>query len=745
MIKENAIINALPLGKPKKSIDIAGFLKRYGLYVILLGSLLFACLLPLLFILKKQNYEVHAFLKLDPVIPTLITRTDESSIVNYYQDYANTLAHSMTTVDVLAKTVDRLGKADRKALFPAGLSSEKCAELLALRLTVSPVKGTHLLDISISGEKSLGLAPLLNTLMRVYIEEDRNNSTMVDNDRLKYLYDQKAALNQDIAMYERSLDSLARDISTSTYAEGFNRAGQNNEEMSRIYDKLLSDRITSEARYREAVRTAADLRSVSLKPLVDEMVMADPSLHFTDSWTYQQLQELRSTTDGLTSSNPDRIYVEQRMAAMKNYDQKLRDEVRKTARGVVNGKHDIEMRKEIILARNGMEKAKKVEADFRKEVDANMKESKRISLGIRRGESLTTYLKHKHDLLDNIDTRITEIEVERKAPLRLSIESVARTPKVPMKSNFKTLALGFVGASFGSVAAFFLLVEFLDDRIRTARDVASALGYPPTQVIGDVRRKARAGGPQCDLAPVAFSSEAIGSLAIRLCREQAQSGSRILLFTGLEHGAGVTSIAGSCALALSKIVERVLVIDGNIGVPAMASGANPAGASGLGGYLVSGGDWKAYVERSAEGNLDSLPPGVAPATGMPRQRLRALLEEAGRSYDFVCIDASPLLESHLTEQLAIYADIVLLISLQDSSHYPDLRRSAELLVQLGVPGIAPILNQAGARTRISLDDLTRRPPKAFVDKLPAGIAGFLHKLAVRLRKIDRIVDDVQGS
>jgi polysaccharide biosynthesis transport protein len=745
MIKENAIVNPLPLGKASKSFDAVGFLKRYGLYILLLGGIIFGIMSPLILMFKKPYYEVHGYMKVDPVTPTLITRTDDNSIVNYYQDYANTLAHSMTTIDLLTKTVDALGREERQALFPRSLPSEKCAELLVHRIKVTPMNHTHLLDIMISGDSPKGLAPLLNTLMRVYMDEDRNSSNLVDNDRLKYLYDQKEAIKQEMTMYERGLDSLTRDISTSTYSEAFNMASKNNDELSRLFNNVMGDRIKAEAQYREVKRSSRELKSVPLKPLVDEVVMTAPSLNATDAWTNQQLQELRSTTDGLTAKNPDRIYVEQRMAAMKKYDQQLRNEVRKTAQSVVYGKQNIELRRSEILARHDYEKAKRTEDDLRKELDSNLKESKRISIGIRRGEYLETNLKHKHDLLDNIDTRITEIQVERKAPLRLSIESLARVPSTPLKSNLKNIAMALVAGSFGLVAGLFFFIEFTDDRIRSPRDVMNALGHPPTQIVADVR-KSKKTGLQYSLAPEQFRSDEIGSMSIRFCREQAQSNTRVFLFTGLESGAGTTSITGSCAAALSKMAQRVLVIDGNVGMARESlTQKDDKPSQGLCGYLAEGGSWKEYIVSTKGSNIDILHAGSLEQGALPRQRVRELLEEVRHAYDFICIDGAPLLHSHLTEQMAIYTDVVVLICLKDSSTFSVLRQSAELLVRLGVPGIAPVLNQSGLKRRVTLGDLLKIPPAFLIDRLPDNMAGALRKIFAGLRGIDRIVSSLQGA
>jgi Mrp family chromosome partitioning ATPase len=454
---------------------------------------------------------------------------------------------------------------------------------------------------------------------------------------------------------------------------------------------------------------------------------------------------MRSTTDGLTANNPDRIYVEHRMDAMKKYDLKLREEVSKTAHGIVYGKQNIEMRKSAILARNDFEKAKKTEEALKRELDNNLKESKRISIGIRRGEYLSTNLKHKHDLLDNLDTRITEIEVERKAPLRLSVESVARTPSAPLKSNAKNVAMALLAVSFGLVGGVFFVIEYTDGRIRTTKDVRNALGSPPTQVIENVRDR-RSGNIECSLAPEDFRSDDIGSLAIRFCREQEQSNTRVILFTGVENGSGTTSIAYSCARALSRISGRVLLIDGNI-APSKRGGEQDsvAGSAGLCGYLANGGPWRDHLVPATEGNVDVMHAGRMTAEGMPRQRVRELLGEARQEYDFICIDGAPLLQSHLTEQMAIYSDIVVLISLKDSSSYTDLYRAAELLVRLGVPGIAPILNNSSAKKRVSLGDLLKSPPEPIMKRLPDKLVELLRKMSAHIRAIDRIINSLQGA
>jgi len=738
MLKENAVRELLPYGKPSKSFDVIGFLKRYGLFILFLGSFLFAMLTPLIFLIKNPYYEVHAFLKLDPVISKLITTSEESSIVNYYKDYANTQAHSIKSFDILKLTVEQLSSRERNAIFPGIKSSDICADILNRVITVKTVPGTQLLEIIISGNKPYGLAEIVNKLMNVYINDNRKRNNATDSDKLKYLYGQKKSIEDQMSMYERNLDSLTKDIATAAYSEDFNIAAKNSLSLLGIYDNALFERIKAETNYEKIQSESRQLPSLSLNPLIEELVMNNQSLYSTDSWTYQQLQEMRSTTDGLTPRNPDRIYVEQRMDAMKNYATKLHDEVRNTAKSVLYGKRNLDLQTQLVLAKTDLEKTKKIELQIQQELDKNLQESKRVSIGIHKGESLSEFLKHKRAMLDILDTRITEIEIENKAPLRISIESQARTPKAPLKSNTKNLLTMFFVSAFAIVGGAFFIYEFLDDTIRRPVDVERALGYPPTQTISDIEKQID-GEQHLSIAPDDFKAHQIGSLAIKFCREKELDNTRTILFTGIEKGVGSSAIAFSCAKALSRIAPKVLMIDGDIEVPEVENDSEfLLNLPGLCDYLYNGGSWKDYIISTPGDNIDMMYAGNITANPIPRQLIKNLLDEVKKEYDFICIDSASLLKSHLTEHLAIYSDIVALVCLGDSSKYQNLRHSAELLIRLGVPGIAPILNFGGIKQTLSIEELFDNPPEFIKKIIPNKTIDYITNSQI-LSKVDKLI------
>jgi polysaccharide biosynthesis transport protein len=732
---------ALPFGKPNKPINIIGFFRRYGLFVLVIGAFLFTVTVPLVLLISKPNYEVHAVLRIDPIIPSVITKSEDLSIINYYQDYANTQAKQILNFDVLETTVKKLTADERASIFAPSLPPATCADIAANIIKVNPEPGTHLVDISVSGPKKKGLASLVNNLMQAYLDKMRTGNEMQDNARLEYLRNKKAALTNDIAAIEAKLNILTKDISTADFAENNNLANRKLAELQQVAVNVFADRVSAENMFHESERNSQQLKALSLDPMVEEIVMGDQSLDFTSSWTYQQQQQLRSSTDGLTTSNPDRIYVEERMKAMRDYEKKLQNEVRNSAKMIVYGKRDYEQKKELIQTRNKAVKTRSNEDELLRELDKTQKESVRISLGLHLGEALKSTLQHKRDLLNQVDTRIHELELEGKAPLHVAIESLAREPDVPAGSNTKKLMMVFAGLSFGGVTVLFFVFDFLDNRIRRKEDIKAALGYPPAKEILKSAEKRRF--PHIlEVAPDDPEAKKIRSLAVKFVHENQINSSKIILFSGVERRSGATSLARNCAQALSSLAPKVLLIEAAINTPPLSAierlGREPEGFHEL---LSGSGSPEQLIVKGAGGSPDMLFYGNAASRIVSQERLPELFSRFRGTYDFICIDAPPVLESNLTENLALHAEIVTLIALGNSTMYRDLRAAAEVFVRLEVPAIMPILNWGGPAKSSQIDRMLEKPPE-FLDRINAGK---LEALFLKLPSGRRLFDLVNGA
>ena len=743
MINENVIREPLPYGKKSKSLDLAGFAKRYGLFILVIGSFLFTISVPIVLLISKPNYAVKAIMRVDPVMPSLITSSDDPQIINYYQDYARTQAQRMMSFDVLKKTVEKLTLEEKASIFPKGMPIDNCATLLSFNIKTNPLIGTHLIEITASSLKKEGLAPLVNKFMAVFLEKVRKNLEMRDNERLVFLRNKKQNLITEVSTIENKLILLTKDINTATFSESFNIAGKKTEQMQSLYIKALGEQIAAKTQLDEKVQLNNQIKSLSLEPMVEEMVMKDASLNLTSSWTYQQQQQMRSSTDGLTKNNPDRIYIEERMAAMRDYEKKQKNELNKNAHKILYGIRDFGLNKELITAKNDFDRTNTVEEKIKEELTKSSTDAIKTSVGIHLGESLEAELKHKRELLDHIDTRIQELEVEGKAPLRLSIESAARKPDHAEGSNVNKLFMIFFSLSFGSVGCVFFAYDYFDNRIRRTKDIQQALGYSPACIV----QKSRDNIPFHQLISLAANNDAakaIKSFAVQLSLEKTESKAAIILFTGVDNESGCTSIALNTAEALAALSPKVLLIEGNIANPAFCKITGLSSESkGFSDFLNSTELWKNFIVSSPTYNSSIMHAGSTMVGNISQHRIKELFDSAKREYDYICIDCAPVLQSDLTEHLALYADIIVLISVGESTYFNDLRKAAELLVHLKVPAIAPLLNWGGLKRSMSIDKLLEKQPE-ILDKINTKkIEEFIQNIpdAKELgRKIKTIVD-----
>jgi succinoglycan biosynthesis transport protein ExoP len=681
----------LPGSKANKPFDVIGFVFRYGLIIVTLGLFILTMLVPVVLKVKKPNFEVYAMLKIDPVIPSLITKSEDPSITGFYHDFVRTQAARISEYDVIAEALGTLTPEQKETQCPADFSVEQCVALLQRIITISPVSRTHLVKLSIQGPKKEGLAPVLNALMATYLEKMHLELEKKDTRRLTYLVGKKETLKAEIQQKEAQLQDFASTVLSSTFTEDFNVWQKRVEELQKSYIHFFGDRVQAENEFKLEMKSAESLRQLSLNALVEEGVMADDAIAFTSSWTYQQLQDLRSSIDGVTAENNDRKRVEQRMDAMRDYEKELRKETRDNLDSIIYGKRDIELQQGLIKKENSYREALANEEEILAELTKAERVSGQNSSSILKGSSLETELDHARELLFRIDTRIHELEAESRAPLRVTVESEAKEPKTPAGSNIKKLLMMCVAFSFGSVGGVFLMIDFFDNRIRSKKTVLHALGHPSTWPISPAPEGV---GFRSILTKASGSeaAKAIRSLATRIYREHQEKQARVFLFTAVDNQSGTTSITMNTAQVLAFQSSRVLVIDANI--QDWGSGDDGSGEEGCDATF----DPLEAVQHDKQKGFDYLVSFMPEtSTRYASRMLNRFLSEARERYDFICIDAAPVLQSDLTEYLAANSDAAILIIQGDSTTYRSLRQSAEILVGLDIPALAPVLNWGGEK------------------------------------------------
>jgi Mrp family chromosome partitioning ATPase/uncharacterized protein involved in exopolysaccharide biosynthesis len=700
-------------GKPGKPFDPVGTFTRHWLKILVFGTVLFILLAPFSFIMSKPYYTAMGKLRVAPVVPSFLAQTQEKSITDYFEDYISTQVDRIKEIDILKEAINKLPPELRSIYVPGKIPISLAVDILDKRLNVMHVMGTHLIILNISGEKPEGLAEIINNVIMIYLDKLQKEEEGKNNRRLAYLMEEQKRLEQRFHEYSLRFQDLINKTGTSNFSETYNIMSKRLSQLQAVFVRTFSNRVDKESILKGVVKEAEEIKKIPIDPYVEEMIFNNNALWDMDTYTYRELQKMRATLDGVTKNNPDRKYVEIRMKGMENYLSRMKEDVRRRTIEIIRKKRDAELQKKILKARTEYETAVKAENALRKEIEIVKKKTAELSQLLIEGRFLEEKIKHTRNLLNRVDERIQELKLEARAPVRISLETPARYPDRPAGTNLKKLLMMFFAVAFGSVAFVAVVFDIMDNRIRSVRDVANAIGAMPSWPISNYLLTGRADVPFHRVTmddPTNVVAKAIRSLAIKLDKERKEHDAKIVVFTGVDAVSGVTGIICNTAHAMTRLCGRVIVIDANLTSPYLHN-------------IIEGGERRKTlldllttdvsvdecIIHDSERGHDFIVIGRTPTeeeiARLDKARFIGLIESLRSKYDFIIVDAPPILISDFTEFLMVHTDIAALVIQGDRSLYKATRAAAEFLVKLEVPAVAAVLNWGAPRYKTKVQEL----------------------------------------
>ena len=686
-------------GKKSKPFHIVGFALRRGSLIFLLGGLLCLVLLPFLLQRASPIYETDAMLLLDPAKEPTLTGRERDAIPGSIADYMRTLVNRINSYDVLAEALSRLDPEDFPAFLNPDHPLERNVYRLMSRIRVRDVFRTYLISLTIAADKPEGLGPVLNEIMVVFVEKIQAEQERQYERRLSYLKDEREKLLVRLDDERTDLLALAEGMDQKAFLhETYSLHVYKQDMIQRLFWEAEGKHSEMRALLEKALADREAIRKLDLQPFADERVADNFGINRIEQWTYEQVQGLRASIDGLTPENPDRIYVEDRMRAMNAFLEGYKQQVNEETIRNIQKKLEYELDLDVIKARSAYEAAKANADNLKVLLGQATTEAAETSEAIYRASEILFAMEQLRNRLAALNNRIDDAEMEAKAPVRLDIDKWAVSPVESARTNTKTLGMMALALSFGSVFGFIFMFDFLDNRLRDPAEVTKGLGGPGPAPIWHVGLEELESGNVAEASletPRAPAVMAMRSLAVRLEREREQYGAKIFVLTGLNPECGVSSLALNLAHILRFGCQRVLVIDGNLLRPGMSrleSGLKEA--PGLWELLsvVEVNDWKTAVQHEARRRIDVITAGK-PGPMIPnRARFLTLLANVTGEYDIILLDVAPLLEDEFSGFAAMHADATLLVGREDVSLFRDLRQSIDLLVQAEVPAVSAVLN-----------------------------------------------------
>jgi capsular exopolysaccharide synthesis family protein len=547
------------------------------------------------------------------------------------------------------------------------------------RLSVDPVRRSRLVQISFEAQDPKVAAEAVNALAANYIQ---------GNIESRWQSAQKASewLSQQLESFKARLEKSEDDLQGYAQKNGLlfleTQKGDTenivNERLRELQDELT--KAQAERYAKESLYRLTEVGDYSALPgVVDNKLMQELTARLAD--LERQKAALAPTFTG------DYPKMKEVQSQIDQTERRLEAERKRAVQGIVDDYLAAARRENLVRA-----------AFEQQQNQANLVAGRAVQYNILKREVDTN-----KQLYEGLLQRLKEAGVSagmNASNIRVVDAAVPPTrPVRPRPILNLSLAL-LLGLCLGVGTAF--LQEHLDNTFKNSGDVERILRVPAlalipsqesllygnTSVYGLIGRGTshhhRANGNgNGDLAPIVKQSgktwiridgngtqhsalsEAFRGLRTSVLLSSAGRPPRSLTFVSAEPGEGKTTVAGNLSISLAQLGKRVLLVDGDMRRPCVHKLFNIQDRNaGLVNFLTGEGGWNHLVRPTGVPNLDCLICGPVPPNPselLSSSRMQQLIVEAMREYQFVLIDAPPLLNVTDGRILATMVDGAVLV------------------------------------------------------------------------------------
>ncbi len=174
----------------------------------------------------------------------------------------------------------------------------------------------------------------------------------------------------------------------------------------------------------------------------------------------------------------------------------------------------------------------------------------------------------------------------------------------------------------------------------------------------------------------------------------ANANSHVVLFSSAEPGAGKSTLCSNLSLVMAQSGAKVLLIDADLRKPVQHRHFHLKKTDGLSKVLGGLSDLESAIHRQVAPNLDVLLAGAIPPNPselLGSERMKQLIEEVSKDYDYVFIDTPPVGVVADALILAPLSAGVVLVARQKQTTYDELEESVELLQRISAKLLGVVL------------------------------------------------------
>ncbi len=242
---------------------------------------------------------------------------------------------------------------------------------------------------------------------------------------------------------------------------------------------------------------------------------------------------------------------------------------------------------------------------------------------------------------ERVAPELESISGEANEAVRITIVEPATPPSEPVSPNKRLIVM--MSLMLGLAAGFAIAVirEVLDDHVRTEGDLAAITDVP---VVGKIPEKER--NESLIVGTSGTRAEAFRQLRTNLQYLGISDHPRAMVITSALPGEGKSVTALNLALTIARTGQSVCLVEADLRHPGISPAMHVEHEAGLTSIIVGAAKFDEVVQFWSDTGVDILPSGHLPPNPselLSNEATESLLEFLQERYDYVVVDAPPLL------------------------------------------------------------------------------------------------------
>jgi len=614
--------------------------------------------------------------------------------------------------------------AEAVRLAPYVDAIHKTLEIDPVRESRTSFKDTRLIGITFLHTDPKFAAFVVNSIAETYTvmnQEKRSGTSRKTND---FLQERIASLQSEIKSDEEKLVSLTQDAGILK-TEGDQTIVI--DRLSGLNKQLLeaeNQRKNAEANYFAVNNSPDKVKALTETEVARFTTEQENTIRALQSDTQKKIADLKNQRiDKLQLFEEGAPEIKQIDAQIKNYQDSIDKAVGKFQSDLAafrqrNSKELLENLKTKYLQAKDQED--KIRVDFNKQYN----EAQGQNLSAVNIKLLQQNIDTNKGFLDNLRKQVSGNDVAAEGTdNNVSVSEIAIPSNVAVSPRRLTAVLAalLLSTMFGMGLA--LVLEYLDDTIRTTEEVENYLQLPalaaiPTMDSMPKRKLLLVGGTSNEddsnsgQSPLLISADTRSSLAeayrhlrTSILLSTAGRAPKSLLITSSLPSEGKTTTATNTAISLAQTGARVLIIDADMRRPRLHTVFNVDNGAGLSSLLaseLSDQDISDAVKQDEKTKLFLLTSGPIPpnpAELIGSSQMVALLSLLQSKFTHVVLDSPPIASFTDGVLIASMVDGVILVVHAGKSSRQVVRRSRQLLQEIGAKVFGVVLNNVNLNTK----------------------------------------------